>query len=71
MEENVVVWERQIGCCQIFEIMGNEKYVVVVNYDGRVTILDKGSRDEVRWFYAPGKEIRHVALNDKYLVLSV
>lgn len=65
-----VLLDKQIGYCQIFEIMQNKQYILVINYDGLITILDKGTLNQSHQFYAPGKEIRHASFTDKYLAIS-
>ena len=38
-----VLWDRQIGWCQIFQIQENSTYILVINYDGLITLLSKDS----------------------------
>ena len=39
--ENKVILDQQIGCSMIFEIQENNKHILVVNYQGLVTLLEK------------------------------
>jgi hypothetical protein len=39
--ENKVEYDLQVGCCQIFQLQENSKYILVINYDGLITFLDK------------------------------
>lgn len=70
IKQNKIDFDRQIGCCQIFQIQQNSKYIYVVNYDGLITLLKKDTLEMVHQFYAPGKEIRHSTFTDKYLACS-
>jgi hypothetical protein len=46
----------------------------VVNFDGLISLLNRGTLDLEHQFYAPGKEIRHSCLTDResdnYLAVS-
>jgi hypothetical protein len=43
LKDNTIDFDRQIGCCQLFQIQENNKYIYVVNYDGLITLLHKDS----------------------------
>lgn len=34
-----IIWNKQIGQSQIFNIIENEKYIVTVNFEGFITFL--------------------------------
>ena len=50
--------------------MGNQKYVVVVNFDGYISVLSRDGLGVLHQFYAKGKEIRHSCLTESMLVVS-
>ena len=52
---------------EITSLQENTKYILVVNYDGFISLLDKQTLEIKHQFYAPGKEIRHSSFTDKYL----
>jgi hypothetical protein len=74
IENNTVLFDKQIGCCQVFQLMENSKYILVINFDGLISLLDKENLELKHQFYAPGKEIRHSCLTDwqenNYLAVS-
>ena len=70
IRENKISFDRQVGFCQIFQLQENLKYILVVNYDGYISLLDKNNLEVLYQFYAPGKEIRHSSFTDKYLACS-
>jgi len=41
IQRNEVLMDKQIGCCQIFQVMENSKYIMTVNFDGLITLLNK------------------------------
>jgi hypothetical protein len=55
IKNNQVLFNKQIGCCQIFQILQNKRYVLTVNFDGYITLLNKNDLEIVHQFYAPGK----------------
>ena len=67
---NKVLHQQQVGHCQIYQIMGNQQWVMVVNFDGLITFLDKQELKSRHQFYAKGKEIRHTFLSDTHLAVS-
>jgi hypothetical protein len=74
IENDAVLFDQQIGCSQIFQLMENRKYILLVNFDGLITLLNRESLFIEHQFYAPGKEIRHSCLTDwadnNYLAVS-
>jgi hypothetical protein len=50
--------------------MENTRYILVINYDGLISILLKEDLEVVHQFYSPGKEIRHASFTDKYMAVS-
>ena len=45
-------------------------YILVVNFDGLLSILNKLDFSIVRQFRAPGKKVKHSAFTEKYLAIS-
>ena len=70
IKENKVEWDKQVGCCQIFQLQENSSFILVINYDGFISLLEKDTLEIKHQFYAPGKEIRHSSFTDKYLACS-
>lgn len=64
IENNAVLYDQQIGCSQIFQLMENSKYILAVNFDGLITLLNRNALAIEHQFYAPGKEIRHSCFTD-------
>ena len=62
LRKGTIDYDRQIGCCQIFQIQENNQYILVINYDGLITLLDRETLELEHQFYAVGKEIRHASL---------
>ena len=52
---NKILFDQQIGCCQIFQIMENSKYILVVNFDGLITFLHKETLQLAHQIRGPGK----------------
>ena len=55
IKNGVVVASRQIGCSQIFQIIENNLYYMVVNFEGLITLFAKNDLKPIKQFYAPGK----------------
>lgn len=70
IKNSQVLYDEQIGCCQIFQLMENTSHILVVNFDGLITLLSKEDLSLVHQFSAPGKEIRHSAFTDSYIAVS-
>jgi hypothetical protein len=70
LKNEKVEFERQIGYSQIMQIQENTRYILVLQYDGLVSLLEKEGLEIRHQFYAPGKEIRHASFTDKYLACS-
>jgi hypothetical protein len=70
LERNTIEYDRQIGCCQILQVQENGKYILVVQFDGLISMLEKEGLEIRHQFYAPGKEFRHTAFNDHYLACA-
>ena len=74
IQNNKVLYDKQIGCSQIFQLMDNSKYILTVNFDGLISLFNKENLELKHQFYAPGKEIRHSCITDhadhNYLALS-
>ena len=55
IKNDEILFSRQVGNSQIFQIEQNANYILVVNFEGLLTLLDKSSLDAKFSFYAPGK----------------
>lgn len=55
LRNNEILLNKQIGQSQIFNIIENKEYIVVINYEGLISLLEKKSYEMVRQFYASGK----------------
>lgn len=56
---------RQIGNSQITQIDQNKDFVMVVNFEGLITLLDANDLSKVAYqFQAAGKEVRHTCINE-------
>jgi hypothetical protein len=45
VQNNAVLFDRQIGCSQIFQLMSNSNYIMVVNFDGLISLLNTDTLD--------------------------
>lgn len=62
--DSAPIFETQIGNCQITQINENSKYIVVVNFDGLITFIDKENIENIKYqFRCGGKEIRHTFID--------
>lgn len=41
--KNEVLFNKQVGYSQIFQIMANEKWIMIVNFEGLVSLLNKNT----------------------------
>jgi hypothetical protein len=55
IETNAVLFDQQIGCSQIFQLMENSKYILLVNFDGLISLISRDNLHIEHQFYAPGK----------------
>lgn len=53
--KNQVLYNKQIGWSQIFQIMENERWIMVINFDGLISLLHKETFEMEKQFYAGGK----------------
>ena len=65
-----ILLNKQIGHSQIFQIQENSTQILVVNFEGLLTLLSKEDLSIQYQFNAIGKEIRHVAFTDDYIATS-
>lgn len=62
IEKNEVLINTQIGHSQIFQILGNKQFVMVVNFDGIMSLIDWNNFEVVKQIQVGGKEIRHSSI---------
>ena len=55
LEKNTIIYDQQIGNSQIFQLLENSTYFMVVNFEGLVSLLLKDSFEIKHQFYLPGK----------------
>lgn len=41
IRNDVIKWSMQVGVCQIFNLQQNYRFVVVVSFDGLVSVIKK------------------------------
>ena len=70
LKNNAVMYSKQIGNSQIFQIVENNQYIMVINFEGLVSLLNKWDLKLFKQFYAGGKEIRHSSIDEKIIALS-
>ena len=70
LKNNEVLFSKQIGSSQIFQIIENKLFVMVVNFEGLISLLRKDTLEIVKQFYAFGKEIRHSSITDQFIAFS-
>ena len=71
IKNEAVLMSKQIGHSQIFQIMENSACVMVINFDGLITLLNKNEDLSIlRQFYAIGKEIRHSSIDENHIAVS-
>lgn len=65
------LFAKQIGNSQITQLDRNKDFVMVVNFEGLVTLLDANDLNKTLYqFNTAGKEVRHTCLNDEFLASS-
>lgn len=67
---NKIILDKQVGHSQIFQLLENKDYVMIVNFEGLVSLLDKNNLEIRKQFRIGGKEIRHSSISEKFIVVS-